>query len=195
MKNKLIVGLMCFLLFLFASSYPPFVRGFDALRVPLKHVKGSYSIKRPKPSHRHTPTPTPQPTAQPTSSPLPTVTPTPIPTPRAIPHGNVLFLIRAGNQKGPAVIKGSIDPYDPDYGAIQKIQVYTSTSQPDQSMNITLKTDNYDTTIPMSIATISGSFNIWEGTWTVIDSYLHTYKANIEAVGANGVTTLPIMLR
>ena len=144
-------------------------------------------------------TPTPSPTGilivTPSPTPTPTPTPTPMPIPRKIPHGKVIFTISGGNQGGPTVSRGSLDPYDPDYGTVQKIQIYTSSSQSGQSVQITMKTDHRSMTFPLSVATISGSSVVWEGVWTVSDSYVSMYKTTVEATGANGTTVVPIILR
>lgn len=206
MKKNAFIGVIIFFLLSIPLSHASFVMGsernMDFAKInanvrekirPLKRPPIKPPKKTPTPTTKQSPTPTAIPSVTP--SPTPSVTPTPQPPLRKIPHGNVTFTVSGGNQGGPALSRGSINPYDPDFGVTQKIQVYADSSQSDQSMQITVKTDHGIVTFPMSIATTSGTKNIWEGSWTVADSYLYTYKATIKATGANGTTIVPITLR
>lgn len=191
------------LLFVLLYSYAPVVFGFE------KHIEipRVFSLKKWRPKPKPTPILSPTNTSTPTSSPTPTdtptpthtssptPTPTPLPIPRIIPHGNVSFSVSGGSQSGPSISRGSLNPYDPGFGTEQKIQIYTSKSQTDQSLNVTMDTDTGSYTMPMAIVSETTSSYIWEGAWTISDSYLYRYKATLQATGSAGMTQIPIILR
>jgi len=195
MKKTIFVKSICFFFFIFLLIYTSFVKKYEINR-PIEIIHAVNQGQIPSHKNKHpTPTQTPLPTPWITPTPILTITPTPAPIPRAIPHGNVIFTISGGNQRGPQVSRGSIDPYDPEYGATQKIQIYTDINQSNQSMRVMMNTDNGSVTVPLSLTATTSYFNIWEGTWTVTDSYLFTYKATVEATSENGTTIVPIFLR
>lgn len=132
-------------------------------------------------------------TPTPTSTPTPT--PKPTPTPRPIPSGKKTFSVSSGKKTGPQFRTGFIDPYDPKSGTGQTISISLVGSKPVTTAKLTMQTDTKSKEVVMSLTSGTASEGVWEGTWTVDDTYLYTYNATIAASDGQETNTITITLR
>jgi len=135
---------------------------------------------------------------QPTFTPIPTKpAPTPTRLPKPIPSGKRKFQVSvSSNHKGPKMGEGTIDPYDPKTGSIQKLTIDVGDTVPVEKVTATMKTDNQSTpTVELKLISGSNKSGTWGGEWTINDSYNYTYILTINALSANGSTTVDFTLR
>ncbi len=145
-------------------------------------------------------TPTQSPTTQISEMPAPSETPippTPTPTALPLPHGKQSFSISQGSAiTGPKFVRFIIDPMDPSVGAKQMLEVETKDTAPVQKVVASVKTDNktYPDVELKKVGT-NGANDVWQGTWTIDDTILHTYVVNVKATSASGVNSLDLVTR
>ncbi|MFA6081343.1 MAG: hypothetical protein WC741_02960 [Patescibacteria group bacterium] len=119
------------------------------------------------------------------------ITPTNTPTPKPIPHGKVEFGVSVGKgTKGPIMSQGSIDPYDPEHGAVQTLTI--EVSEPVEKVVAILATDN-KVSQEYKLKKVKGT--TWKGSWRVNDSYLYNYILTIKATGPTGTSKIDYTLR
>lgn len=121
----------------------------------------------------------------------------PTSTPKPIPHGKIDFNVSGGNDAGPTIGKGFIDPYDPPLHGEQSVSVdVMSKKSPVLSVVAILSTD-LAVSSPYQFQRIAGTEikGTWKGSWKVDDTYLHTYRLAIIAKSADGESRIDITLR
>lgn len=130
-----------------------------------------------------------------TDSNFSTFSPIPTPTPRRIPHGKIGFTIGQADKTVPQFGKGSIDPYDPSKGGKQTISVEIKHSSPIKKVTAQIKTDS-SVSEAYEFELISGTKmdGVWQGTWTVEDTYLYSYGLVLKAE-SNTVALSEFVLR
>lgn len=127
------------------------------------------------------------------STPTPTLTSTP--TPRPIPTGKRTFSVSSGKKTGPLLGNGVIDPYDPKLDNPQIISISIASNKPVTTAKLTIETDTKSKEVLMKLASGTITDGIWEGTWTVDDTYLYTYNATITATDGQETNSVKITLR
>lgn len=124
---------------------------------------------------------------------------TPLPSfssaPRPIPTGKQTFSVSMGKKSGPKIRTGTIDPYDPKKGSKQTISVMVQSKNPITITKITMQTDTKSKEVAMQLTSGTVTDGIWEGTWTVDDTYLYTYNAIIEASDGKESNVITLTLR
>ncbi len=153
-----------------------------------------YSLKTTKT------TPIQSPTVQTTEAPVPSETPippTPTPTALPLPHGKQSFSISQGSAiTGPKFVRFIIDPMDPSVGTKQMLEVETKDSVAVQKVVASVKTDNKTyPDVELKKVGSNGGDDVWQGTWTINDTILHTYVINVRATSASGVNSLNLVTR
>lgn len=128
-------------------------------------------------------------------SPTPTPTLTPTPIPRPIPTGKKTFSVSSGKKTGPLLGNGVIDPYDPKLESPQTISISVASNKPVTTAKLTMETDTKSQEVLMKLASGTTTDGIWEGTWTVDDTYLYTYNATITATDGQETNSVKITLR
>ena len=117
----------------------------------------------------------------------PTIASTPTPTPRPIPHGKTSFSVGQGDKTVPQFGRGFIDPYDPVQGGMQTIQIAIKHNKPITKVTVILTTDK-DISQPILLKLVTGTNTDgqWQGSWKMTDSYLYTYKVELNAESDGG---------
>ncbi len=123
------------------------------------------------------------------------LTPTPKPSPRPIPSGKKTFSVSSGKKTGPQFQGGAIDPYDPTMKGTQTISVTIVSTKPVTTATLTMQTDTKTKKVPMEIVSGTSTNGVWEGTWTVDDSYLYTYVATITVTDGTESNKIDLTLR
>lgn len=121
--------------------------------------------------------------------------PTPTHSPRPIPSGKKTFSVSSGKKTGPLFGEGAIDPYDPKIKATQTISVAITGTKPVTTATLTMQTDTKTKKVPMKIISGTNTNGVWEGSWTVDDSYLFTYVATITASDNTETNKIDLTLR
>lgn len=134
----------------------------------------------------------PEVTASPDQS---TVEEEPTRAPKPIGTGRKGFTISSGKQNVPQFGKNYLDPIDPDQDSQQEIIIAAENSVPIDNVQVTIKTDNKETPVEMKLAEGTEADGIWEGSWTVDDTYLYNYKIEVVASAANGEQKATLTLR
>lgn len=115
--------------------------------------------------------------------------------PRPIPAGKQTFSVSTGKKSGPKIRNGTIDPYDPLSGRTQTISVTVASKSPVLTVKFTMQTDTKSKEVAMQLTSGTVTDGIWEGTWTVDDTYLYTYNAIIEASDGKESNAITLTLR
>lgn len=119
----------------------------------------------------------------------------PTPTPRPIPHGKQTFSVTSGKKTGPQLNGGAIDPYDPLFGAPQKITVKITGKKPVTSVTLTVKTDNQTRNYSMELFEGTATDGTWIGSVQTDDTYLYTYNILFTATDGTETNTVELTLR
>jgi len=115
------------------------------------------------------------------------ITPTLTPTPRPLSyHGKLSFTGSGGAVKGPRMLKGALDPFDPAMNQSQILTVQIVDTAPISSATAIWKTDTKMTRIAMKRINGTDSSGTWQATWIVDDQYLYNYYVSVEAYSVNG---------
>jgi len=126
-------------------------------------------------------------------TPLPTQRPRPTPQPMAIPHGKTGFTV--GVKENPVMRIGFLDPYDPKIGEKQTVSITVKNTNPVESVEATMQTDNQSKKYPMKLVEGTTLDGRWEATWEVGETYLYTYVLTIDAVSGADKSKAIITLR
>jgi len=103
------------------------------------------------------------------------IPPTPTPTPTKLFHGKDTYYISGGAPDDPHFQQVDVDPLDPEVGANQKFTVKISSKYPVTTAYLTVHTDTHSTKVPLNLISGTREEGIWEGSWTIAETYLYTY--------------------
>lgn len=113
-----------------------------------------------------------------------------------LPQGKQTFRIASGETRGPRFIEGFIDPYDPEIGDMQTLNVAVSANEPIATVEATMITDNSVLTYPLSRKSGTLESGEFQGTWRVTDTHLRNYRAKLTATTRSGESkSIEITLR
>ena len=114
---------------------------------------------------------------------------------RPLHHGKKSFSVSGGRKDAPLFSKGIIDPYDPQQGKEQVIEINIKSSPGVKSASLTMVTDNKKTGMAMKLIEGTEENGRWQAKWKVDDSYLYTYKMIIKASNGEQSQEIAITLR
>lgn len=126
-------------------------------------------------------------------TPSPTQKPKPTVKPIDLPHGKTGFTV--GVKENPIMRIGFLDPYDPKVGEKQTVSITVKNTNPVESVEATMQTDNHSKKYPMKLVEGTTLDGRWEATWEVTDSYVTTYVLTIDSVSGLDKSKAIITLR
>lgn len=108
------------------------------------------------------------------------------PSPKPLATGKQIYQISGSKTGAPKIAEFIIDPIDPKPGANQKVsvKVLSLDNQPVTEVAATMITDNKKATYPLKLTSGTNLDGVWEGSWSLSDSYLYLYQAAIKAKNA-----------
>lgn len=117
---------------------------------------------------------------------------TPAPAPLA--SGPQTYLVSGSTKGAPKIAEVTVDPIDPDKGSTQKLKVKVIPLEDKAvtGVSVIVNTDTQTKTYDLRRTGQEGQQEIWEGSWTLEDSYDRRYQAVIEA--QNGAVPLKVTL-
>ena len=123
---------------------------------------------------------------------LASVTSTPTPTPKPmICKGEYAFVV-SGEGKEPKIVKGILNPCDPEKGYMQFLTVTFSSTTPVVSANVNVTTDTQSKIYPMAKLETGED---WKASWRMEDTYVDRYEVAITGKTATSEETTTLMFR
>jgi len=120
----------------------------------------------------------------------PPTLPAPTPTPRILRgSGKITFTLSSGKKDGPQFQQGYIDPVDPEPGEQQTLGIWIRDNSPITSVQVTMNMDHNSIPIEMKQIEKKGEAVLFQGTWTVNDSYLYQYTTHWQATSDKGTNS------
>ena len=107
-------------------------------------------------------------------------------TPKPLATGKQIYSISGSKINAPKVAEVVIDPIDPSPGANQKVsaKVLSLSGEPITEVSVTMITDNKKTFYPLKLSSGTNLDGVWEGSWSLSDTYLYLYQAAVKAKNA-----------
>jgi len=117
------------------------------------------------------------------------------PQPSVVPiaQGRQIYSI-TNKGPGPLITPAVIDPFDPKKGEVQTFEIAASHDQPINEISVVLRTDNGETTYPLTLVSGSETNGQWKGSWTTNDTHDHIYTALVVA-SSDHKTTVTLSFR
>lgn len=112
---------------------------------------------------------------------IPAITTTPLPTPQ----GSGSFTVAMNTD--PYFTSGNINPY-PAARGLQRLSIDARSTNPIQSVTVTVRTDTQINTYPLSLTNGNNTNGTWYGIWNITDTINKKYFLQIQATDNTGMT-------
>lgn len=119
------------------------------------------------------------------------------PTPRPLAHGRQTYAISGSKKGAPKATEAVIDPIDPSQNTSQSatVRVLAMDAGPVTKVSIDVITDNQTKNYPLKLTSGTNLDGVWNGTWTMEDSYDYKYQTAIKAENAQDSWTVTLTFR
>ena len=114
---------------------------------------------------------------------------TPRPSPIPLATGKQTYMISGSLPGAAKIAEATIDPIDPATATLQKLTLQVLDTKGVTEVKATVWTDNKTTPHQLSLKSGTKTDGIWEGSWSLSDSYDYRYGIVLKAKNEDGLWT------